>query len=76
MLPHFGDHPYSYSVAERSTEEPEFFMTTQWTHNLGWQTGENRRALRCPSIALKGHVLVGRMSKDTGGSIAPAAPPG
>ena len=50
-------------------------MTTQWTHNLGWQTGENRRALRCPSIALNGRALVGRMSKDTG-SIARPAPPG
>ena len=51
-------------------------MTRQWTHNLGRQTGGNRRALRCPSIALKGHALVGRMSKDTGGSTAPPAPPG
>ena len=52
-------------------------MTTQWTHNLGWQSGENRRALRCPSIARPEHALVsGGMGKDTGRFIAPPAPPG
>ena len=53
-------------------------MTTQWTHNLGWQTGGNRRALRCPSIAnatILGHAGFERVGKDTG-SVAPPAPPG
>jgi hypothetical protein len=49
---------------------------TQWHKQLGHRDGENRRRVRCPSIALVRDFANPRMSKDLGGVIAPSGPPG